>query len=224
MYAYAHGNGPLQGNAITGGAFYSPVVASFPPEFLGDYFFADFVAGRIFVRDDATGNVTTFAESAGQPVDLAVAGDGRLVYLSRQTGQLMAVTFTPILTPVVGLSAVGSGPGVAAQVIVRNADGGTRFTLSPYPGFTGGVTVAVGDVNGDGSADIVTGAGAGGGPHVKVVRRPRPGREIASFFAYDPRFTGGVSVAAGDVDGDGPADIITGAGPGGGPHVKVFDG
>jgi autotransporter-associated beta strand protein len=47
---------------------------------------------------------------------------------------------------------------------------------------------------------------------------------ITSFFAYTPAFTGGVQVAAGDVNSDGIDDIIVGAGPGGGPHVQVFDG
>jgi hypothetical protein len=82
--------------------------------------------------------------------------------------------------------------------------------------------VAAGDVNGDGKADIITGAGAGGGPHVQVFDGAN-GNVLASFFAYGTSFTGGVRVAAGDVNGDGKADVITGAGPGGGPHVRVFD-
>lgn len=75
----------------------------------------------------------------------------------------------------------------------------------------------------DSVPDIVTAAGAGGGPHVKVFSGAT-GQEIRSFFAYTASFTGGVHVAASDVNGDGFADIITGAGAGGGPHVRVFDG
>lgn len=90
--------------------------------------------------------------------------------------------------------------------------------------FSGGVYVAAGDVNGDGRADIITGAGATGGPHVKVFDG-RTNAQVHSFFAYESSFTGGVRVAVGDVNGDGRADIITGAGPGAaGGHVKVFDG
>src|SRR5262249_59785610 len=101
-------------------------------------------------------------------------------------------------------------------------NGALVFSFFAYDvNFTGGVFVAAGDVNGDGRADIITGAGASGGPHVKVFS----GADLSllhSFMAYDPAFRGGVRVAAGDVTGDGRADIITGAGAGGGPHVHAF--
>ena len=92
-----------------------------------------------------------------------------------------------------------------------------------FGGFTGGVFVGSGDLNGDGFADVVAGMDAGGGAQVKVFDGATY-TEIRSFFAY-PGFAGGVRVAAGDVNGDGFADIITGAGQGSsGGHVKVFDG
>ena len=125
-----------------------------------------------------------------------------------------------------GLDDIVTGPpaGSGQPVKVFDQKGGVLLSFLPYgASFTGGVRVAVGDVNGDGALDIITGAGPGAGPHVKVFN-VKTGAEFFSFFAYDASFTGGVYVAAGDVNGDGRADIITGAGAGGGPHVKVFDG
>jgi hypothetical protein len=124
----------------------------------------------------------------------------------------------------VDLYAVAAGPGGAPHVRVFNADGSERFSFFAYASqFTGGMSVATADVTGDGVDDIVTGALSGGGPHVQVF----DGTTLAvirSFFAYDSRFRGGVHVSAGDVTGDGVADITTAAGGGGGPHVQVFDG
>ena len=87
--------------------------------------------------------------------------------------------------------------------------------------FSGGVFLAVGDLTGDGVGEILTGAGLGGGPLVKVF--DGTGRALTAFFAYDSAFRGGVRVAAGDINGDGNTDIITGAGPGGGPRVRVLN-
>jgi hypothetical protein len=86
--------------------------------------------------------------------------------------------------------------------------------------FSGGADVAAGDIDGDGVDEIITGAGFGGGPHVRIFNRS--GGLVGQFFAYAPHFRGGVNVAAGDIDGDGVDEIITGAGFGGGPQVRVF--
>jgi hypothetical protein len=78
------------------------------------------------------------------------------------------------------------------------------------------VTVAAADLSGDFRAEIITGSGFGAQPHVKAFRTD--GSEVASFFAYDAAFLGGVYVAAAN------GVIVTGAGAGAGPHVKLFTG
>jgi hypothetical protein len=117
----------------------------------------------------------------------------------------------------------GTGAGATHVKAFSGRDGSVLHSFFPYgDSFSGGVFVGSGDINGDGLDDIVTGADSGVGPHVKVFSG-QTGAELQSFFAFPPTFTGGVRVAAGDVDGDGRADIIVGSGAGAG-HVKVFSG
>jgi hypothetical protein len=66
--------------------------------------------------------------------------------------------------------------------------------------------VALGDVDGDGRAEMITAPGSGGGPLVQII----DSRTGALRSAFEAAFTGGVRVAATDVNGK-PA-IVAGAG------------
>jgi hypothetical protein len=120
------------------------------------------------------------------------------------------------------ITAPGRGGGPQIKVFDGTTGALVRNFYAFSPSFTGGVNLAAGDVNGDGAADIIAAADAGGGPEVKVFDG-KTGAVLADFYAYAPAFTGGVRVAAGDFNQDGKADIVTAPGAGGGPHVKIFN-
>ena len=126
-----------------------------------------------------------------------------------------------------GISDVIVGAGAGGGPRVQVFDGATNFTTTLFDffafstEFSGGVDVAGGDFNADGFADIVVGAGPGGGPQVNIFDG-QTGNILTQFFAYDQSFRGGVTVAVGDVDGSSFNSVITGAGAGGGSHVKSF--
>jgi hypothetical protein len=115
---------------------------------------------------------------------------------------------------------VAPGPGGGPHVRVLREDGSEVLSFNAYGSFTGGVFVAAGNVDGVPGDEIITGADAGAGSHLRVFNAL--GIPIADFSAYGPAFRGGVRVATADVDGDGIDEIVTGAGPGGGPHVRIL--
>jgi len=132
-----------------------------------------------------------------------------------------------------GTVLTGAGPGAIYGPHVRGFDG----TGTPRPGLSFlaygtnkfGVNAAIGDLDGDGGGEIVTGAGPGAvfGPHVRAFSYN--GSTVApvsgvSYMAYGTN-KWGVNLCCGDIDGDGVDEIVTGAGPGAvfGPHVRGWN-
>lgn len=104
-----------------------------------------------------------------------------------------------------------------------NADGSVRFTARPFgDSYTGGVRVATGDVTGDGVPDVVAGTNGNTYAQVRVIDgatgKVRPEQLFGQSWHY-----GAVSVATGDVTGDGVADIALGTDEGG-PRAQVIRG
>jgi hypothetical protein len=136
-----------------------------------------------------------------------------------------------------------TGDGVPDLIVTPDEGGGPRVRLFDGngfglladffgiadPNFRGGARTAIGDVNGDGAGDLIVSAGFGGGPRVagfdgRSLAGGSPTHLFADFFAFELGLRNGVYVTAGDLDGDGRAEVIVGGGPGGGPRVSAFGG
>ena len=119
-------------------------------------------------------------------------GDGTLAVAVAPTSINVAPGATGTSTATITRGGSFSGP------VTMSASGAPAGVTDPNPANnsaddTDTLTAGRGcDVNGDGLDEIVTGAGPGGGPHVQVLN-PSTGAQLASFFAYDPEFRGGVA-------------------------------
>jgi glucose/arabinose dehydrogenase len=114
VYAYNH-NG--SNASITGGTFYQS--NQFPSEYLGNYFFADYVLGfiRRLVPPDYN-QATDFAQNVASPVDLKVGTDGYLYYLSFFRGSVYRLRYVGDAnrSPIALLDANPSAGNVPLQV------------------------------------------------------------------------------------------------------------
>ena len=117
----------------------------------------------------------------------------------------------------------GPGWGGRGELRVFDAQGLREAPTALANPFGSGTQVASGDVNGDGRADLI--AGEDRGPNVRIFDGAT-GIRLSFFGAFQwPAGAGGVRVAAGDINGDGRAEVITAGGqPGNDARVDVFAG
>ena len=100
IYAYKHGNDTI-GAAIIGGVVYNG--NNFPSEYIGNYFFGDFMLGyiwRMILNElNQVVSVTVFNKRAFGVVDFAEGTDGALYYITQRHGrfssQLVKIYYEP---------------------------------------------------------------------------------------------------------------------------------
>jgi subtilisin family serine protease len=119
----------------------------------------------------------------------------------------------------------GPSSGGGPHIKIFDAQGNLKGQFFAYDkNFRGGVNVAVGNIIGgirSSQKEIIVAPRKGGGPHIKIFNSN--GLIISQFFAYNKKFKGGVNIASADFNYDGLDEILTGAGPGGTPHVIIFN-
>lgn len=190
--------------------------------------FAGLAEGATVSAKDASGNTVNFTISY-KGADGLTGNDAVLtvtsVIPSQSAPSQPMVAGQPALNK---FTAVGADAGGGPLVTITFVNGTYTSFFAYASSFTGGVRVALGDVNGDGSIDVITGAGPGGGPQVNVYNVNTLSGVVtlqSSFFAFSaPSFTGGVYVATGQTNSDFYDDVIVGAGAGGGSRVQVYAG
>jgi hypothetical protein len=195
----------------------------------------------------------------GKPDTILVTGPGTPIRFAVVSGTDNKTLLIPPTAPFAGSEDFTGGGFVAAAdidrdgrtdvVVTPDQGGGPRVTIFSLllegelgrranffgiddPNFRGGARAALGDVNKDGTADLVVCAGFLGGPRTALfdgkTLLAAPTRLVGDFFAFPgsdaTTLRNGVFVAVGDVTGDGFADLIFGGGPGGAPRVFVLSG
>lgn len=167
-------------------------------------------------------NSLTAARRISRPVTAPQLANEILPYGQFTGGANVALGDVDVTTS--GLEVVtGSGPGGGPQVRIFSEAGVLLNQFFAFETtFRGGIDVATGDTDADGTAEIIVASGRGRVTQVRVFART--GEQRAAFIAYSPTYTGGAHVAAADVTGDNRVEIVTGPLRGGGPHVRVFNG
>ncbi len=161
---------------------------------------------RVF---DSQGNFTGYSFFPFSPdfrggVDVALGdidGDGKLELICSQAGD-------------------GQG-WVKAYEVDAERTVLAEFMAYP-PTFLGGARVATGDINGDGTDEILTASGMGSSGHIRAF--DKTGRWTGfQLFPFEASHKGGADVAAGNFYGGRKDQVIVTKATFGAAHVKVYD-
>lgn len=136
-----------------------------------------------------------------------------------QVFTILKLSVDPVRDTISGLGSLGVGRlNIANALLIAPSFAGTApVTLDPK------TDVPIADRQFSDLAHysfVALGAPAGVLPNVSVYRADDT--PYATFAAYSSNFQGGVRVRTVDLDGDLIPEIVTGAGPTGGPHVRLF--
>src|SRR6187397_868963 len=112
---------------------------------------------------------------------------------------------------------------LGAQALQIAPWGYNPIAFSPYSTYQYGVRVAVGDVNGDGKAEIVTAPGKGAWTELRVFDGTSF-KQVTTLLPFtDGAWWNGAFVATGDTDGAGHDEIIDGLDAGCCTTIHVVD-
>jgi FtsP/CotA-like multicopper oxidase with cupredoxin domain len=143
--------------------------------------------------------------------------------LNHEDNGLMAlVNVIPAISAYAVVVPGGGGKATTVRVLDGNGDK-LIATVTPFPGHEGSVSVALGDLDGDGVLDLVVGAGKDHAPEIVAYSgKAAYSAELARFQAFGSDARGGVSVAAAQIDGTTSDNIIVGSGLGMASEIKVY--
>jgi hypothetical protein len=133
----------------------------------------------------------------------------------------------PVVTPVpvAQIQSVvltgGSDGTLRVFQLVNGALTATGQAFTPFAGYRGVLRVAAGDFFGDGETDYAVATGAGPQSVVEIISGV-DGRVLVGQTAVFPGFTGGLFLAAGDIDGNGRDVLAVSADAGAGPQIQTF--
>ena len=186
----------------------------------------------------AVGPVAGLRNAFGSP-----AGQKGLVNVINGTGSKVSST-APFGAGFSGGTSTGSALGAARffdNFVIGQSSGGS--TVAFYDGKSdrlrhrfqafsdsiygqAGVSVALGDINGDSQPEVIVGSRANGTPKLRIYS---PSGVLMQKFDQIPglpsgNYPNGINVAAGDVDGDNFDDVIIGTGAGQVPFVSAYSG